>query len=64
METIELTIPERVKIARERANKTQQECADYLGIHANAYGRKERGETEFTANEIVKLGTLFEQKII
>ncbi len=45
----------QLECERKRAGLTQQTMADNLGISLAAYGRKERGESEFTLAEIRKI---------
>lgn len=42
---------------------TQQEVADYLGIAVQTYRLKEKGEYEFTQDEMFMLANLFNKNI-
>ena len=44
---------------RKEHNLYQEYVAKVLGISANSYGMKERGETQFTADEMFILRDLF-----
>lgn len=46
---------------RQAAKMTQNDVAVKLGISTHAYNRKERGITQFTANEMLTLSKLFSQ---
>lgn len=60
----ELTIPEKVSIARQRKNEKKGECAAVLGIHRETYSKKESGEIPFNLNEIAQLEEFFGIKIL
>lgn len=45
----------RIKKARISANKTQQECADRLGIAAQNFGCLERGERQIDVDTYFKV---------
>ncbi len=44
-----------IKKARMLNEKTQDECAEFLGISRQAYISKEQGETRFYFDEVIKL---------
>ena len=48
---------------RKNADLTQIQLADKLGISANQYGKKERGQQEFTQDEMFLLSKLFNKSI-
>ena len=50
---------EKLLILRKRRKMTQNEVADYLQISTRQYSLKERGEYEFTSDEMFKLRDLF-----
>ena len=45
----------RIRFARSLAGRTQQQCADAMGIHRTAFVKIESGERAITVSEIVKL---------
>jgi len=51
---------EKLLLLRKRHRYSQQYVADKLGISSTQYGLKERGEYEFTADEMFDLGDLFD----
>ena len=48
---------------RKGANLTQEELARKLGLSANQYGKKERGQQEFTQDEMFLLSKFFNKSI-
>ncbi len=48
---------------RKNADLTQIQLAKKLGISANQYGKKERGQQEFTQDEMFLLSKLFNKSI-
>ena len=52
-------INSRLKVARMRANKTQKEVAEVLGISYRTYGDFENGRRIFTQEQIMKLATYY-----
>lgn len=54
---------EKLLILRNRCHYSQKYVADYLGITAKQYGYKEKGEYAFNADEMFKLGVLFNENI-
>lgn len=48
---------------RKNADLTQIQLAEKLGISANQYGKKERGQQEFTQDEMFLLSKLFNKSI-
>ena len=44
--------PVELKVARTRANKTQEDMAKILGLSVVAYSKKERGETRFSIEQV------------
>lgn len=48
-----------LKLARIRANFSQQEVANRLGKTLASYSKKERGETIFLPSEILELTLMF-----
>lgn len=43
-----------VASARVRAKKTQQQCADAIGLDVSNYNRREKGETSWGLEEAFK----------
>lgn len=50
---------EKLLILRKRHNYSQQFLADKLGISTKQYGVKERGDSEFTSDEMFILKNVF-----
>lgn len=50
--------PNEIKGARSRLGLTQKYMADGLGLSEAHYGKKERGEVEFTRAEVPKVAEL------
>ncbi|MCW0993111.1 helix-turn-helix transcriptional regulator [Streptococcus anginosus] len=48
---------------RKNAGLNQVDLAKKLGISANQYGKKERGQQEFTQDEMFLLSNFFEKPI-
>lgn len=48
---------------RKQSNLTQNVMGDILNINPKTYGSKERGESEFTQDEMFKLADYFGKKI-
>lgn len=49
----------KLLILRKEAGLSQKQLADKLGISVTSYGEKERGQSEFTQNEMFNLRDLF-----
>lgn len=49
--------------ARKERKLSQEHLAALLGIHVTTYGMKERGELQFTADEMFTLKAFFGKKI-
>lgn len=54
---------EKLLLLRKRHSYTQEYVANYLGISTKQYNYKERGLSEFTSDEMFKLGDLFDKKL-
>lgn len=54
---------EKLLVLRKKRGITQKELASYLGISTKAYSMKERGERQFTLDEMFKLRDLFGMRI-
>lgn len=52
-----------VKQARLLAGKTQEDTADYLGIHKQTYAKIERDPTLATIEQATKIAIFFNRKI-
>lgn len=52
-----------VKQARLLAGKTQEESAEYLGIHKQTYAKIERDPTLATIDQAIHIATFFKRKI-
>ncbi len=50
---------QRIKLLRTNLGISQQEVADYLGIHRPSISQIEHGEREISAHELIKLSRLF-----
>lgn len=50
---------QRIRDLREDHDKTQQEIAEYLHTHRNAYRRYETGEREIPVSALIKLADLY-----
>ena len=50
---------EKLLLLRKRRNFSQKFVADELGLSVTQYGAKERGEYEFTSDEMFKAKELF-----
>ena len=50
--------PLEIKGARARLGFTQKYMAEKLGLTEVSYGRKERGEVEFTLDEVPEVASL------
>jgi putative transcriptional regulator len=50
-------------LRKNEKRMTQQEIADYLGIAVQTYRLKEKGEYEFTQDEMFMLAELFNKNI-
>lgn len=50
-------------LRKNHKKMTQQQIADYLGIAVQTYRKKEKGEFEFTQDEMFMLATLFSKSI-
>lgn len=48
---------------RKEKNLTQEEMAAKIGISANAYRQKEKGQRQFTQDEMFFLGSFFDKPI-
>lgn len=58
-----IIVQEKLLLLRERHNYSKKFLAEYLGISPTQYSAKERGEYEFTADEMFKLSDLFKRRI-
>lgn len=54
---------EKLIILRKKRGVTQKQLAEYLGIAEKTYGLKERGEFQFTLEEMFKLRDFFGKRI-
>ena len=54
---------EKLIILRKKRGVTQKQLAEYLGITEKTYGLKERGEFQFTLEEMFKLRDFFGKRI-
>ncbi|WP_044737159.1 helix-turn-helix transcriptional regulator [Geobacillus kaustophilus] len=54
---------EKLLVLRKKKGITQKELASYLGISVRAYSMKERGERQFTLDEMFKLRDFFDMRI-
>ncbi|WP_297987969.1 helix-turn-helix transcriptional regulator [uncultured Anoxybacillus sp.] len=54
---------EKLIILRKKQGVTQKQLAEYLGISEKTYGLKERGEFQFTLEEMFKLRDFFGKRI-
>lgn len=54
---------EKLIILRKKQGVTQRQLAEYLGITAKTYSLKERGEFQFTLEEMFKLRDFFGKRI-
>lgn len=54
---------EKLIILRKKQGVTQKQLAEYLGITEKTYGLKERGEFQFTLEEMFKLRDFFGKRI-
>lgn len=54
---------EKLIILRKKRGVTQKQLAEYLGIAEKTYGLKERGEFQFTLEEMFKLRDFFGERI-
>ena len=50
---------EKLIILRKKRGVTQKQLAEYLGITEKTYGLEERGEFQFTLEEMFKLRDFF-----
>lgn len=50
--------PNEIKGARSRLGLTQKYMADGLGLSEASYGKKERGEVEFTFAEVPRVARM------
>lgn len=46
----------RIRVARAHAKKSQQDIADYLGIHPQTVKRMENGTTEISDERLLAIG--------
>lgn len=53
--SVSLRVGENARSLRERANLTQERVAELAELHANYYGRLERGEENPTLEVLVKI---------
>jgi transcriptional regulator with XRE-family HTH domain len=58
-----MNIHEKIKQIREEKKLSQGYLAHELGLDQSQYSRREKGEIQFVANEIVKLSKLLETSI-
>jgi len=54
---------DNLKRAREKAEISQKEVADFLGVCKETYRKKENGKSEFSLKEAKKIANLFDTKI-
>lgn len=54
---------EKLLILRKRHNYSQSYMAEKLGLSSTQYGLKERGEYEFTSDEMFKASEIFGERI-
>ena len=54
---------EKLIILKEERNLTNKEMAELLGITALQYRKKEKGETQFKLNEMLKISQFFEKTL-
>ena len=57
---IKISIGERVRKLRKKRNWTTDDLGKQIGISGKALGSKERGERDFTWDEIIRLSDVFE----
>lgn len=50
-------------LRRNEKRMTQQELADYLGIAVQTYREKEKGNAEFTQDEMFMIAKLFQKRL-
>lgn len=50
---------EKLLVLRKKMGISQRELASYLGISLKSYSMKERGERQFTLDEMFKLRDFF-----
>lgn len=50
---------EKLLVLRKKMGVSQRELASYLGISLKSYSMKERGERQFTLDEMFKLRDFF-----
>lgn len=53
----------RLLVIRKYRNLTQKDVADKIDMNVRTYGRKERGEVDFTSDEMFAIAELFDLKI-
>lgn len=54
---------EKLLVLRKKMGISQRELASYLGISLKSYSMKERGERQFTLDEMFKLRDFFDMRI-
>lgn len=54
---------ENLLILRTKKKMTKTEVAKYLGMSTKTYSAKEKGEYEFTSDEMFKLRDLFNENL-
>jgi transcriptional regulator with XRE-family HTH domain len=58
MTTVE-TILEKVRTLRRSSGYSQTEMADVFGVEQSNYGKKERGETKLSVDDILRISSHF-----
>ncbi|KOP37672.1 XRE family transcriptional regulator [Flavobacterium sp. WLB] len=58
-----MNLNEKVKAIRENQKISQSYIAHELGLDQSQYSRREKGQIQFTANEILRLAHLLETPI-
>ena len=54
---------EKLLILRRRHGFTQQQMSEKLGMSVTSYAKKERGEVEFTADEMFLVKDIFNKSL-
>lgn len=58
-----MTTSNKIKNLREAKHLTQEEMAQKMYIHANTYGRLERGETKMTEHRLEQVAGIFDVNV-
>lgn len=59
-----MTTGNKIKTLREAKHLTQEQMAQKMHIHANTYGRIERGETKMTEHRLAQIADIFNVNMI